>query len=54
MGNSKTLGVERKHRQRRHAAKEHVRAHLEGKLPSEQLSSLARRFLQRHLRITKK
>jgi hypothetical protein len=54
MGNSKTLGVERKHRQRRAAAKEQVRAHLAGKLPGDQLSVLARRYLERHLRVTKK
>lgn len=54
MGNSKSLQVERKHRQRRLAAKAHVRLHLEGKLPAEQLSVLAQRFLQRHLRVTKK
>ena len=54
MGNSKTLAVDRKHRKRQHAAKERVRAHLDGKLPADGLPALAARYLQRTLRLKKR
>lgn len=54
MGNSKTFGVRAKHRRRQRAAKEKMQLHLAGKLEAEQLPELAKRYLQRRLRLTKR
>jgi hypothetical protein len=54
MGNSKTLGVARKHRRRQRAAKERMHQHLNGKLDADKLPELARSYLRRHLRVVKR
>jgi hypothetical protein len=54
MGNAKTLSTARKHRHRQAAAKEKLRLHLDGKLKSEELPELAKRYLMRRARVTKR
>jgi len=54
MGNSKTLSVRRKHRQRQRAAKEKLHLYLAGKMEAEALPDMARRYLIRRLRVTKR
>jgi len=53
MANSKTHAVKRKHLKRQRAAKEQVRAHRAGKLESDNLTGLAKRYLLRTARISK-
>lgn len=53
MGNAKTLAVSRKHRRKRHAAKERASEFLRTKGgDAAQLSQLAQKMLQRRLRLT--
>ena len=54
MANSKTLAVTRKHRRRQQAAKERLQQHLAGKLESDKLPGLAKLYLVRRLRVTKR
>jgi len=54
MANSKTHAVEEKHRRAQRNAKEKLRLHLAGKLDAEKLPSLAKRYLARHSRMTKR
>jgi len=53
MGNAKTLAVSRKHRRRRHTAKEKAHEFLRTKGgDASQLSQLAQKILQRRLRLS--
>jgi hypothetical protein len=54
VANSKTLAVQRKHRRRQRAAKERLQQHLAGKLEADKLPALAKLYLGRHLRVTKR
>jgi hypothetical protein len=54
MANSKTLAVSRKHRSKQRAAKEKLRQHLAGKLDAASLPALARTYLTRRMRVTKR
>jgi len=54
MGNSKTKAVARKHRHRQQTAKEKLRLHLAGKLKSDDMPELVKRYLNRRLRVAKK
>jgi hypothetical protein len=54
MANSKALAVQRKHRRRQRAAKEKVQLHLDGKIEAERLPALAKNYLVRRLRVTKR
>jgi len=54
MGNSKNVSVRRKHRQRQRAAKEKLHLYLSGKMEAGALPEIARRYLIRRLRITKR
>jgi hypothetical protein len=54
VGNSKNLAVRRKHRHRQRAAKEKLHLYLAGKMEAEALPEMARRYLVRRLRVTKR
>jgi hypothetical protein len=54
VGNSKNLSVRRKHRQRQRAAKEKLHLYLAGKMEVGALPAMARRYLVRRLRVTKR
>jgi hypothetical protein len=54
MANSKTLAVARKHRRAQRAAKEKLQQHLDGKRDVESLPALARIYLTRRMRVTKR
>jgi len=54
MANSKTLSVARKHRRKQRAAKEKLQQHLAGKRDAETLPALAKTYLTRRMRVTKR
>jgi len=54
MSNSKTQSVKRKHARKVRAAKAKMHQHLSGKGDAAALPELARRYLSRRLRITKR
>jgi hypothetical protein len=54
MANSKTLSVARKHRHKQRAAKEKLNQHLAGKRDAETLPALAKIYLTRRMRVTKR